>query len=269
MEHKPLKDKAAVVTGAARGLGRGYALRLADLGAHVVVADLDLHSFTDFEMEKNQMTGETVVEEVRQRGVRSSGYEIDVTDAKACTALMEKAMDEFGRIDIVICNAGGGAGGLTESFASRLDMVQTRRIMERNLYGTIHTCMSASPFMKQQKSGKIVTVSSIAGLQGNVDGSYAHYGAAKAGIVGYTRYLAQELGPYGIQVNCIAPGYIATGRLNVQFEKIGKEKLESDTALKRLGTVEDCANVIQFLTTGLSDYVTGQVIPVCGGLIRG
>src|SRR2546423_1591910 len=128
------------------------------------------------------------------------------------------------------------------------------------------------PIMKEQRSGKIITVSSVAGTAPSADGDYAHYGAAKAAIAHYTRYLAQDLGPFGITVNCIAPGVIATGRImatvipgSIQSNRDRAELV----ALRRLGTVEDCAKVVEFLATDLSDYVTGAVIPIDGGLVRG
>jgi 3-oxoacyl-[acyl-carrier protein] reductase len=125
--------------------------------------------------------------------------------------------------------------------------------------------------MKRQRSGKIITVSSVAGLSASTDGGYAHYGAAKAAIAHYTRYLAQDLGPHGITANCIAPGTITTGRIvatvmpgSVDANRDRTERI----AVRRLGTVEDCAKVVEFLATDLSDYVSGVVIPIDGGLLR-
>ena len=141
-----------------------------------------------------------------------------------------------------------------------------------NLFGTVYSCNAVAPIMKQQRSGKIITVSSVAGIAPSVDGGYAHYGAAKAAMAHYTRYLAQDLGPFGITVNCIAPGVIATARImatvipgSIQSNRDRAELV----ALRRLGTVEDCAKVVEFLATDLSDYVTGAVIPIDGGLVRG
>jgi 3-oxoacyl-[acyl-carrier protein] reductase len=125
--------------------------------------------------------------------------------------------------------------------------------------------------MKEQRSGRIVTVSSIAGLGPSPDGGYAHYGAAKAAIAHYTKYLAQDLGPFGINANCIAPGVIATGRImaTVVPGSINANRDRSEQiALRRLGTTEDCAKVVEFLVTDLSDYVTGQVIAIDGGMVR-
>lgn len=154
-----------------------------------------------------------------------------------------------------------------ENTASTIDMDQLTLVMERNLHGTVHSVKGVVDSMKRRRSGKIVTVTSVTGMQANPEGSYAHYGASKAAIINYTKFLAKELGPYNINVNAIAPGYIATGRLIEQFEMAGMERFTDETALRRLGTPEDCANVIEFLTTNLSDYVTGAVIDVTGGLL--
>jgi NAD(P)-dependent dehydrogenase (short-subunit alcohol dehydrogenase family) len=138
--------------------------------------------------------------------------------------------------------------------------------------GAVYSCNAVASVMKQQRSGKIITVSSVAGTAPSADGGYAHYGAAKAAIAHYTRYLAQDLGPFGITANSIAPGVIATGRImatvipgSIQSNRDRAELV----ALRRLGTVEDCAKVVEFLATDLSDYVTGVVIPIDGGLVRG
>jgi 3-oxoacyl-[acyl-carrier protein] reductase len=141
-----------------------------------------------------------------------------------------------------------------------------------NLFGTVYLCNAVAPIMKEQRSGKIITVSSVAGTAPSADGGYTHYGAAKAAIAHYTRYLAQDLGPFGITANCIAPGVIATGRIMAAVipgsSQSNRDRAEL-VALRRLGTVEDCAKVVEFLGTDLSDYVTGAVIPIDGGLVRG
>jgi 3-oxoacyl-[acyl-carrier protein] reductase len=134
-----------------------------------------------------------------------------------------------------------------------------------------HAYWRPSPIMKAQNAGKIVTVASIAALGPSVDGGYAHYGAAKAAILHYTRYLAQDLGPYGITVNCIAPGTITTGRIVASVmpnqANATRDRTEQ-VALRRLGTVEDCAKVVEFLVTDLSDNVSGQCIAIDGGMVR-
>lgn len=262
-----LTGKTALVTGAGRGLGRAYALHLAAMGADVAVLDADLSSYAAFEAERAAMTAETTVEEVKGLGRKAFGYEANVSDAAALERGISAAASDLGGIDIVVCNAGGGVGTASETLASEVSAEYFDAVVKSNLYGTVNTCRAVAPIMKEQRSGRIVTVSSQAGRRGTHDGGYAHYGAAKAGVIMYTRYLAQELGPYGITVNCIAPGYISTGRLAEQFERAGVDRIAKSIALRRVGTPEDCARVVEFLVGELGGYVTGAVIPVDGGSV--
>ena len=266
-----LDGRVAIVTGAGRGLGRAYARRLAGLGAKVAVADLDLKSYAEFEAERGEMTGESTVAEIEACGGTALGIELDVADRDAVEAMVERVARAWGRVDILVANAGGGRGRPIDTKASTLDPALLDLVLRMNLHGTVYCCNAVAPIMKQQRYGKIVTVGSIAGISPSPDGGYAHYGAAKAAIAHYTRYLAQDLGPHGITVNCIAPGVIATGRI-MQTVIPGSSGANTDpaarVALRRVGTVEDCARAVEFLTTDLSDYVTGAVIPVDGGLMR-
>src|SRR6516225_968517 len=261
-----LDGKVVIVTGAARGLGRAYARRLAGLGAKVVVADLDLKSYREFDAEAQDMTAESTVAEIEASGRAALGIECDVCNHRAVEAMVGRVVEQWGRVDVLVANAGGGRGRPMDTKASTIASGLLDLVVGMNLFGTVYSCNAVAPFMKRQRSGKIVTVSSSA------DGGYAHYGAAKAAIAHYTRYLAQDLGPYGITANCIAPGVIATGRI-MQTVLPGSSDSNRDrselVALRRLGTVEDCAKVVEFLATDLSDYVTGAVIPIDGGLRRG
>ena len=266
-----LDGKVAIVTGAARGLGRAYARRLAGLGAKIAVTDLNLRSFEEFEAEAQAMTAESTVAEIEAAGGNAIGIEVDVCDEKAVAAMIQRVSDEWGRVDVLVCNAGGGRGRPVDTKASTLDPTLLQLVTSMNLYGTVYCCNAVAPIMKRQRSGKIITVSSVAGLSPSTDGGYAHYGAAKAAIAHYTRYLAQDLGPHGITANCIAPGTITTGRI-VATVMPGSADANRDRteriAVRRLGTVEDCAKVVEFLATDLSDYVSGVVIPIDGGLLR-
>lgn len=268
MSSKPLSGKTALVTGAARGLGRAYAVRLASLGANVVVSDLNLKAYEEYEREVESAGDRTTADEIRSQGGEAFEIQADVTRRDEVDAMVAGAHERFGSVDIVICNAGGGAGGLGGGKPSELDEAEARLVLDRNLFGTINTCVAAAPHMKRQRQGKIITVSSIAGVRPVAGGVYAHYGVAKAAVIMYTRYLAQDLGPYGITANCIAPGQITTGRLMVGFEKIGVEKLEQDNPLRRLGSVEDCAGVVAFLASPASDYMNGVTMTIDGGLAR-
>jgi 3-oxoacyl-[acyl-carrier protein] reductase len=265
-----LEGKTALVTGAARGLGRAYALHLAGLGADVAVLDIDLHSYREYEAEAALMTADTTADEVRALGRDALAIEADVTDLAAmgqAVATIEKA---WSRLDVVVCNAGGGLGSPFEGRASELDLGDFDAVMKKNLYGTVNTCVAVAPLLKRQGWGKIVTVASISGLRGGREGAYAHYGVAKAGIAMYTRYLAQDLGSSGITVNCIAPGYVATGRLALAFESMESDTRVSINAMNALGrpaTTEDCAKVIGFLAGGESDYLSGVVLPIDGATV--
>jgi 3-oxoacyl-[acyl-carrier protein] reductase len=267
-----LDGKVAIVTGAARGLGRAYSRRLAGLGAKVAVADLSLRSYKEFEAEAKDMTADTTVAEIEAAGGIALGIEVDVTDHEAVEAMVARVVQEWGRIDVVVANAGGGRGRPVDTKASTLDPALLQLVVSMNLFGTVYTINAAAAVMKAQRSGKIITVSSVAGTAPSADGGYAHYGAAKAAIAHYTRYLAQDLGPFGITANCIAPGIIATGRIMATVipgsSQSNRDRAEL-VALRRLGTVEDCAKVVEFLATDLSDYVTGAIIPIDGGLVRG
>jgi 3-oxoacyl-[acyl-carrier protein] reductase len=168
------------------------------------------------------------------------GIEVDVRDDEAVEAMVAHVVQEWGRVDVLVANAGGGRGRPVDTKASILDPALLQLVTEINLFGTVYCCNAVAPIMKQQRSGKIITVSSVAGTAPSADGGYVHYGAAKAAIAHYTRYLAQDLGPFGITVNCIAPGVIATGRImatvipgSVQSNRDRAELV----ALRRLGTV--------------------------------
>jgi 3-oxoacyl-[acyl-carrier protein] reductase len=262
-----LAGKVALITGSGRGIGRAYALRLAGLGADVVINDIRLDSAAEF---GEELSAENVMVEIEALGVRSLGIECSVADRDGVFSMVDRVLAELGRLDILICNAGGLAGEVADSYASSVPDSDLRATLDRNLMGTIYCCQAASAPMKEQDSGKIVTVASQAGMQAQGGGIYASYGAAKAAIMRYTSYLAHELGPHGINVNCIAPAYIKTARLwEISFKHDAiRENLVGQTPLGRLGTPEDCAKVIEFLCTDLSDFVTGQTISVCGGAVR-
>ncbi len=276
MPEKKLAGKVALITGAARGLGRGYALRLASLGADIAVVDRNLHGATVYKFEREQMTGETVVEEIEALGQRVMGLEVDLTDRSATATAVSGIVDTLGRVDICVCNAGGG----TIAFADELDAQESERVdvnttgtpadtpqdmltrvMDTNLMTCLYTCMAVTPYMKHQRSGKIVTVSSTAGL--DASGTYHPYGTAKAAIIHYTRTLAQELGPYNINVNTIATGISAPA--GWEIGRIRQNAFPYDVRA-RLKTAPRWSS--SWLPI-LSDYVTGRTIVIDGGLYRG
>jgi len=261
-----LAGKVALVTGSARGLGRAYAIRLARLGADVVVNDINLQANKEYD-EPLTPGCETVVDEIRALDRRSLGITADVTDERQVRGMVAQAVDALGTIDVLVCNA-GGALIRGPSLASEVPVDDFKRMMDLNLIGTIHACQAVAPVMKGQHRGKIVTVGSQAGLRSQGGGGGTSYSVAKAAIQHYTRKLASELGPFGVTVNCIAPGWILSSRAVAggRGSPESRSRLEAEIALQRLGKPEDCAKVVEFLSTDLSDYVTGQIIPICGGV---
>jgi NAD(P)-dependent dehydrogenase (short-subunit alcohol dehydrogenase family) len=267
-----LKGRTALITGAGRGLGRGYALHLAKLGADIIVNDVSLDSAKEY---GEQLAAPTVMDEIRNLGRKAIGIPADVTKKEQVGSMFKRVLEEFGRLDILVNNAGGNLSRLGANagspvmFPSSASLEDHQFIMDVNLTGTILCCQAASRIMKQQKYGKIVNVASQAGLHAVPEMMKAmSYNVAKAAVIHYTRCLAAELGPYNINVNCIAPGWIATSRAVAEGRtgKIAKQ-LEKQIALGRLGAPEDVAKVVEFFATDLSDYVTGQCLSVCGGYI--
>jgi NAD(P)-dependent dehydrogenase (short-subunit alcohol dehydrogenase family) len=267
-----LAGKVALVTGAGRGLGRAYALHLAKLGADIVVNDINLKSANDY---SEELTAPTVTDEIRNMGRKSMGIQADVTKKNQVDAMFKQILDEFRHLDILVNNVGGNLNrlgakaGSPVTYPSSATIEDHRFVMDVNLTSTILCCQAASVPMKRQKHGKIVNVASQAGLHVPPEMMKAmSYNVAKAAVIHYTRCLAAELGPYNINVNCIAPAWIATSRAVAEGRKgEAAKQLEAQIPLGRLGTPEDVAKVVEFLVTDLSDYVTGQCISVCGGYI--
>lgn len=261
-----LIGKVAIVTGAARGLGRAYALRLARLGADVVVVDINLNAAAEF---GEQLEAASVSAEIELMGRRSIGIQADLTRSEEVNAMVAEVMREFGRIDIIVNNAGGALTPVERSKASETPEKDIRFLFDVNYMSTLYCCQAVAPIMKQQQSGVIINVSSQSAISPYYGGLLAVYASAKAAVTQYTRYLATELGPYGIRANCLAPGVMLTARIAARVAQsgIGSDDEAAKVPLRRLGQVEDCAGVVEFLATDLSCYVTGQNISVCGGVV--
>lgn len=261
-----LMGKTAVVTGAARGIGRGYALRLASLGANVVVIDINLDSAAEF---GERLSASSVVGEIEQLGVRALAIEADLTQRSQVDKAFQTVLETFGGLDILVNNAGGAVTPPERSWASQSPEEDTRRLLDLNFMTAVHCCQAAVPLMKRKGGGVIVNMSSLTGISVYKKGVVAIYASAKAAITQYTRYLAAEVGPLGIRANCLAPGVVMTARVATQAAQrgLGTADEAADIPLRRMAQIEDCAGVLEFLTTDLSQYVTGQVISVCGGAV--
>jgi 3-oxoacyl-[acyl-carrier protein] reductase len=261
-----LDGKVAIVTGAARGIGRAYALRCAALGADVVISDLNLAGAAKI---GEALTAESVMAEVEALGRRSIGVEGNLMDPDTVTRLFDETMAAFGRVDILVNNAGVAVARDSGTHASDTTPAAFDYLIGANLKTAQMCSAAAARIMKAQMTGVIVNISSQTGVDLLDDGNLAVYGAAKAGVSYLTRCLAAELGPHGIRVNAIAPGIVKTARLGMLDPSmgVGTEDQVNAIALRRFAEPEDMANVMEFLVTDLSGYVTGQVISACGGVV--
>jgi NAD(P)-dependent dehydrogenase (short-subunit alcohol dehydrogenase family) len=193
----------------------------------------------------------------------------DLTKHDEARSAVQQAHAAFGRIDILVNNAGGAFSPAERSRASEAPEEDIRFMLDVNYMSAVYCCQAVAPIMKAQRSGVIVNISSQSAISVYQQGLLAPYSAAKAALTHYTRYLAAELGPHGVRANCLAPGIMLTSRVAAQVARrgVGTNDEAERVPLRRLGQVEDCAGVLEFLTTDLSQYVTGQVISVCGGAV--
>ncbi|WP_300400421.1 SDR family NAD(P)-dependent oxidoreductase [Nocardioides sp.] len=256
----------AVVAGGARGIGRACALRLAELGARVAVLDVDLSGAAVY---GEQLGAASVADELVARAGDGVALQVDLTDPAATAAAFDEVVARWGGLDALVVPAGGAVTPYSRSLASETTVEDLSALLDVNLRVVVNSCRSAVPAMRASGGGSIVTVGSSAGLEAAPDGHVAGYGAAKAAVQHYTRYLANEVGPAGIRVNCVAPGVIRTARVLAQAAATGFiDEAALDIPLRRQGEPDDIADVVQFLLSPLSSYVSGQVIAVSGGAVH-
>jgi len=258
-----LAGQVALVTGSTRGLGRAIANRLATAGADVVLHDQDAEQAAKF----GEAAGaEDVVTEIAAHGTRTALVFGDVGDADAVERFVGQARAAMGRIDILVNCAGGdigASGGKPEpNDCVEIPVEDVRAMFDRNVIGTIYCCRQVAPEMMARQSGRIVNVASSAGHLGVSHG--AIYAVAKAGIVHYTRCLAAQMKPHGVNVNCVSPGPTVTARF-LATRTVREERLNNPVRLMRFGEPDDIARAVQFLSSDLARYVNGQVLVVDGG----
>lgn len=243
-----LSGKVAVVTGAARGIGKAIALKYASEGADV--------AFTDLVIDDNAAATE---KEIAAFGVRAKGYASNAANYDETHAVVAEIMKDFGRIDILVNNAGITRDGLM----MRMDEKQWDMVLTVNLKSAFNFIHAVTPIMARQRGGSIINMSSVVGVSGNA--GQCNYSASKAGMIGLAKSIAKEMGPRGIRANCIAPGFIIT-EMTGQLSDEVREGWMRTIPLRRGGTPEDVANVALFLASDLSSYVSGQVIHCCGAM---
>ncbi len=246
---KLLEGKVALVTGAARGIGKAVALKFASEGANI--------AFTDLVIDEN---GEQTKKEIEAFGVKALAIASNAANFEQAHSAVEQIVKEFGKIDILVNNAGITKDGLM----LKMTEAQWDAVIAVNLKSAFNFIHACTPVMMKQKGGSIINMSSVVGVHGNA--SQCNYSASKAGMIGLAKSIAQEMGRRGIRANAVAPGFIMTEMTNQLPEEV-KQDWYKKIPLRRGGTPEDIANVCLFLASDLSSYVSGQVIQVCGGMM--
>jgi len=244
-----LQGKVAIITGASRGIGRGIALKFAQEGANIAFTYLS-------SVEK----GEALQKELEAFGIKAKGYRSDAADFKAAEELVNAVVADFGTVDVLVNNA-----GITrDTLLMRMSEQQWDEVINANLKSVFNLTKAVQKPMLKQRKGSIINMSSVVGVKGNA--GQANYAASKAGIIGFTKSVALELGSRNIRSNAIAPGFIETEMTAALDQKVVESWREA-IPLKRGGTAVDVANATVFLASDMSAYITGQVINVCGGML--
>lgn len=244
-----MNKKVALITGASRGIGKKIAEEFAKNGYDLVA---------------NYVSDNTNIEELEKDfenlGAKALFVKTDVTNFEDCESMVKKAIDTFGRIDVLVNNA-----GITKDrLLMRMKEEDFNKVIDINLKGTFNVTRNVVPYMVKQREGNIINISSVVGVCGNA--GQANYAASKAGLIGFTKTLAKELASRNIRANAVAPGFIETDMTNILKEDI-KENIGNQIPLKRMGKAEEVAKVVYFLADNASSYITGQVINVDGGMV--
>lgn len=243
-----LDGKVALVTGAARGIGKAIAMKFASEGADVAFTDLVINE-----------VGEQTVKDIEAFGHKVKAYASNAANFEETHNVVNQILADFGRIDILVNNAGITKDGLM----LRMTEAQWDAVLNVNLKSAFNFIHALTPIMARQRGGSIINMSSVVGVSGNA--GQCNYSASKAGLIGLAKSIAKEMGPRGIRANCIAPGFIISDMTNALSEEV-RDAWVKQIPLRRGGTPEDVANVALFLASDLSGYVSGQVIHCCGAM---
>lgn len=243
-----LQDKVAIITGAANGIGYASAKRFAEEGAIVIIADF------------NEDVGREKEAELTDLGQRAKFIQVDVSNQDSVNSLVDEVINQFGRVDILINNA-----GITrDAMLTKMKKEDFQKVLDVNLTGVFNCTQAVVPLMIEKGKGKIVSTSSVTGTYGNI--GQTNYAATKAGVIGMTKTWAKELGRKGINVNAVVPGFTMTDMVAAMPQKV-IDKMEAMVPMRRLGKPEDIANAYLYLSSNESDYVNGAILHVDGGII--
>ena len=248
---KLLENKVAIITGAARGIGEGIALKFAEHGASIAFTYV-----SDSSAEKAARLEEKLI----ASGVQAKAYQSNASDYAACETFVNDVVKEFGKVDICVNNAGISKDNLL----LRMSLEQWNEVIQVNLNSVFNMTKQVIRPMMKARQGSIINMSSVIGEMGNA--GQASYAASKAGVIGFTKSIAKELGTRNIRCNAVAPGFIETDMTSYLKDGDSADKYKADIPLGRFGTAEDIANVCLFLASDMGNYLTGQVVSACGGL---
>ncbi len=242
-------DKCALITGATRGIGKQIAITLAKQGYNIAL---------NYRKENEEL--ENTKKEIEEIGVQVLAVKGDVANFENCENFVKQVIERFGQIDVLVNNA-----GITKDMLlMRMKKEDFEQVIDTNLVGTFNVTKNVVPYMMKARSGRIINISSVVGISGNA--GQTNYSASKAGIIGFTKSLAKEIASRNILVNAVAPGFIETNMTDVLKDDV-KQEIAKNIPLKRMGTAQDVANVVKFLASDDSSYITGQVINVDGGML--